>query len=140
MDVNCATGANWQDEKRSVAMVLTSGNTRWCSGAMVNNTAQDTTPYFLTGEHCLDGNEATWVFIFNYESPTCSGVDGNLTKSISGSTTRASYQHTDFALLELSVKPPDNYLVYYAGWDNSGIPNTENVVIHHPSGDVKKKG
>jgi hypothetical protein len=138
IDVNCATGANWQNEKRSVAMVLTSGNTRWCSGAMVNNTAQDTTPYFLTGRHCLDGNEATWLFIFNYESPICGGSDGSLTQSVSGSTTRANYPQTDLALLELSVKPPDNYLVFYAGWDRSGVANTGSVTIHHPSGDVKK--
>ncbi|MFT5832646.1 MAG: lysyl endopeptidase [Cognaticolwellia sp.] len=138
VDINCVSGNNWQDEKRSIAMVLTNGNTRWCSGAMVNNTAQDTTPYFLTGQHCLDGNEATWVFIFNYESPNCNGVNGNLMQSISGSTTRANYQQTDLALLTLSVKPPDDYIVYYAGWNRSNIPNAGNVAIHHPSGDVKK--
>ncbi len=138
VDVNCAAGTNWQDEKRSVAMILTDGNTRWCSGAMVNNTAQDTTPYFLTADHCADGNEATWIFIFDYESPTCGGGDGNLTKSISGSSIRAVYAHTDMLLLELSNKPPDNYLVYYAGWDYSGLPSTTSAAIHHPSGDVKK--
>lgn len=138
VDVNCSTGANWQDEKRSVAMILTSGNTRWCTGAMVNNTAQDTTPYFLTGRHCLDGNEDTWLFIFNYESPMCNGGDGDLTQSISGSTTRAAYNQSDLLLLELSTKPPSNYLVYYAGWDRSGIASSNSAAIHHPNGDVKK--
>ncbi len=52
-NVNCPEGANWQKEKRSVAMVLTSGGTRWCSGSMVNNVRQDKTPYFLTANHCL---------------------------------------------------------------------------------------
>lgn len=138
VDINCNDGNDWQDEKRSVAMILTNGNTRWCSGVMINNTAQDTTPYLLTGNHCLDGNEDTWLFIFNYESPTCNGFDGNLSQSISGSTTRASYAISDFALLELSAAPPANYLVYYAGWNNSTMANAGSVCIHHPSGDVKK--
>lgn len=137
-DINCIEGNDWQDEKRSVAMILTSGNTRWCSGVMINNTAQDTTPYLLTGKHCLDGSEDTWLFIFNYESPTCNGVDGNLSQSISGSTTHASFTTSDFALLELSMIPPPNYLVYYAGWNTSTTAVSNAVCIHHPSGDVKK--
>ena len=138
VDINCAEGSNWQDEKRSVAMILTNGNTRWCTGTMVNNTAQDTTPYILTGEHCLDGNEDTWVFVFNYESPNCNGLDGNVIQSISGSITRASFAYSDLALLELSAIPPPSYLVYYAGWNNSTTASTNPVCIHHPSGDVKK--
>lgn len=138
VDINCPEGNTWQDEKRSIAMILTNGNTRWCTGVMINNTAQDTTPYILTGDHCLDGNENTWLFVFNYESPTCNGNNGNLTQSISGSITRANYSQSDFALLELSVKPPANYLIYYAGWNRSTIASTNTVSIHHPSGDVKK--
>jgi len=138
IDINCNEGDNWQNEKRSIAMILTNGNTRWCTGVMINNTAQDTTPYILTGEHCLDGNENTWLFVFNYESPNCNGSDGNLTQSISGSITRASFVQSDMALLELSTTPPPSYLVYYAGWNNSGAATTNTVCIHHPSGDVKK--
>ncbi|MFK7946132.1 MAG: T9SS type A sorting domain-containing protein [Saprospiraceae bacterium] len=138
IDVNCSAGNDWQDEKLSVAMILTDGNTRWCSGTMVNNTAQDTTPYILTGEHCLDGNENTWLFVFNYESPNCNGGDGNVTQSISGSVTRATFPQTDMALLELSTVPPQNYLIYYAGWNNSFSSSTNTVCIHHPNGDVKK--
>lgn len=138
IDVACSLGANWQDQIRSVGMVLTAGNTRWCSGAMINNTAEDGKPYFLTADHCLDGNESTWVYMFNYESPTCNGADGDLTNSISGSTKRASYNNSDMTLLELSVTPPASYVVYYAGWDKSGIPATATIGIHHPSGDVKK--
>lgn len=138
VDINCPEGNNWQDEKRSVAMILTNNNTRWCTGAMVNNTAQDTTPYLLTGEHCLDGHENTWLFVFNYESPNCNGGDGNVLQSISGSITRASSVQSDMALLELSSTPPPSYLVYYAGWNNSATAAINTVCIHHPSGDVKK--
>jgi hypothetical protein len=138
IDVACPASAGWENEIQSVAMIITSGNTRWCSGAMVNNTLEDQTPYFLTGEHCLDGNENSWIFVFNYESPTCGGVDGNLTQSISGSTTKASYATSDMALLELSLTPPASYQAFYAGWNNANIAPTEATCIHHPKGDVKK--
>jgi hypothetical protein len=138
IDVNCSQGSGWTDQIRSVGMILTNGNTRWCSGAMINNTAQDGKPYFLTANHCLDGNTSTWIYMFNYESPTCNGADGDLTNSISGSTLKASYNSSDVALMELSIPPPASYVIYYAGWDKSGIPATTTTCIHHPSGDVKK--
>ena len=46
-NVNCGVGDDWQDEKKSVAMVLTSANTRICTGALVNNVNEDNTPYFF---------------------------------------------------------------------------------------------
>jgi hypothetical protein len=138
IDVACAASAGWENEIKSVAIIITTGNTRWCTGAMVNNTLQNQTPYFLTADHCLDGNQNTWLFVFNYESPTCNGVDGNLTQSISGSTLRANYPASDMALLELSSIPPKTYNVFYAGWNKANVAPAGATGIHHPSGDVKK--
>ncbi len=137
-NVNCPEGALWQDDKRAVAMILTSGGFRLCSGALVNNLREDLTPYFLTANHCL-GGEATWVFMFNYESPACANVDGPTWMTVSGSIRRANYANSDFALLELLEQPPDSYNVYYAGWSAINEPAPSGVVgIHHPSGDIKK--
>jgi hypothetical protein len=136
-NVNCPEGAPWEAEKRSVAMITTSGGFRLCSGSMVNNVRQDLTPYFLTANHCL-GGEATWVFIFNYESPTCSNIDGPLWMSVSGSTLRAKNSYSDFALLELSAQPPDSYNVFYGGWSALNVAAQQSTAIHHPSGDIKK--
>ncbi len=136
-NVNCPEGAPWEAEKRSVALITTSGGFRLCTGAMVNNVRQDLKPYFLTANHCL-GGEATWVFIFNYESPSCANIDGPLWMSVSGSTLRATNAFSDFALLELSEQPPDSYGVYYAGWNAVDAPSTNSVGIHHPDGDIKK--
>lgn len=47
INVNCKEGKNWQDESRSVAMVLVDESTRWCSGVLVNNEALSLTPYIL---------------------------------------------------------------------------------------------
>ena len=118
-------------------MILTSGGSRLCTGSMINNTEQDLTPYFLTANHCLGGNNS-WIFMFNYQSPGCSNQDGPTNMTTSGSTLLASSATSDFALLELNESPPEEYNVFYAGWDISGnTPNTP-VCIHHPSGDIKK--
>ena len=139
INVNCPEGNDWQIEKRSVALIVQGGNAV-CSGALVNNTAQDGTPYFLTANHCLGGSVANWVFYFNHESTNCSGSTGPTNNSISGSILRASNAYSDFALLELNSTPPSNWNVQYSGWDHSdseaAVAST--VGIHHPSGDVKK--
>ena len=50
IDVLCSQGDDWWNEIPSVGVYTLSG---WwtCTGAMINNTAQDQTPYFLTANH-----------------------------------------------------------------------------------------
>ncbi|HWR82216.1 MAG TPA: trypsin-like peptidase domain-containing protein [Candidatus Deferrimicrobium sp.] len=136
-NVNCPEGAPWQSEKRAVAMILTQGGFRLCSGVMVNNVRQDLLPYFLTANHCLGGEE-TWVFMFNYESPSCLNVNGPTWMTVSGSTRKANSSYSDFALLLLDEQPPDSYNVYYSGWAADDLPSDTSVGIHHPQGDIKK--
>lgn len=127
----------WEHEIRSAVMLLTSGNTRFCSGALITNVPQDGTPFVLTADHC--GAQANNIFMFNYQSPTCNPVlDGPITQTISGCTVRASDSPSDFALVELSSVPPASYNVFYAGWSNVNTPPTRATGIHFPSGDVKK--
>ncbi len=93
-NVNCPVGDNWQDDKRSVAIIIVGGSGS-CTGAMVNNTAQDGTPYFLTANHCLGGSTSNWNFKFDYESPGCSDAGApNLNSGfiINGATLRAKQQ------------------------------------------------
>ncbi len=137
INANCPEGADWEVEKRSVALIVNGGFAQ-CTGALVNNTAQDGTPYFLTANHCL-GGQNNWVFYFNHETAGCSGSTGPTDQSISGSTLRASNGGSDVALLELSSVPPANFNAQYSGWDNSDALTVSSAVgIHHPSGDVKK--
>lgn len=137
-NVICPEGDPWRDQIRSVAMILTSGGFRYCSGSMVNNVREDGTPYFLTANHCL-GNETTSIFMFNYDSPSCTpNNDGPTFQTISGSTLLANYSTSDFGLLLLSAAPPEDYNVYYSGWSNINVASTQSTAIHHPSGDVKK--
>ncbi|NOX18323.1 MAG: T9SS type A sorting domain-containing protein [Chlorobi bacterium] len=136
-NVNCPVGADWQNEKRAVAMVLLSGGTRWCSGALVNNVNVDLKQYFLTANHCLGASD-TWIFMFNYESPTCDNVDGPTNFSVQGSTLLASNDDSDFGLLEITEPIPSSYEVHWAGWSNIDVPSTHSTGIHHPDGDIKK--
>lgn len=136
INVNCPAGADWQVEKKSVALIV-NGGFATCTGAMVNNTANNGTPYFLTANHCL-GNPNTWTYYFNHESATCSGNTGPTNQSISGGTLLVNNSGSDVALIQLSSTPPASWNVEYAGWDASGAPPANATGIHHPSGDVKK--
>ena len=136
-NVNCAVGDDWQDQSRAVSMILTGGGFRLCTGSLVNNVRNDGTPYYLTANHCLGGH-ASWIFMFNYESPTCSNIDGPTWMTVQGSSLMASYSTSDFGLLLLTEQPPDSYNVYYNGWSAENVPGDSSVGIHHPSGDIKK--
>lgn len=135
-NVVCPEGDPWEAQIRSACMLLT-GNQRYCSGAAINNTANDGTPYVLTANHC--DPSATDIFMFNYFSPNCSpSADGLTSDVVQGCTIRARNAGSDFCLVELASPFPAEYNVYLSGWSREdGAPDTT-VCIHHPSGDVKK--
>jgi len=142
--------------KNSVARILipTSQGTFLCTGSMINNVAQDATPYFLTANHCLgnttDGagssfNASAWSFGFQWftKTPDCATFAAttgpqNPSRVLSGAQLRANNDDSDFALFLLSEIPPREWDIYYAGWNRSTIPATEQFGIHHPSGDIMK--
>lgn len=142
MNVNCPDGSSWVNERNSVVLLVSNGG-GFCTGALINNTLNDGTPYVLTANHCYS-NPANWVFRFNWESETCNNP-GNSPSflSLSGGTLRSRRTPTDFCLVEITGgltnnTVPSNYNPFFAGWDNSGdIPSTT-VCIHHPAGDIKK--
>lgn len=141
-DVNCPLGNGWQDPINSVAMIVVNGN-GICTGALINNTNNDGTPYFLSANHCGTNSVNTWVFRFNWDSPVSSCAQNTLSQAptgpfneVNGATLRASNAGSDFSLMELNAVPTG--AIYYAGWDRSTTPPTQTTGIHHPRGDVKK--
>ena len=130
-NVNCPVGDEWTNEIRSVAMILTSGGSRLCTGSLINNARQDLTPYFLTANHCL-GGDSNWIFMFNYESPGCTNQNGPTNMTVQGSTRLVNSSTSDVALLRLEETPPAEYEVHYAGWDATGFTPSTPVGIHHP--------
>ncbi|HQW06661.1 MAG: trypsin-like peptidase domain-containing protein [Flavobacteriales bacterium] len=138
INVICPEGDDWRDQIRSVA-ILTTGGSGFCTGSLVNNCAEDGTPYFLTANHCLDEDVENWVFRFNWDSPVCDPTEnGPMDQTVSGCTLLANSGGTDVALLELNTVPPEEYDVYYSGWDHSTTPAQNMTGIHHPRGDIKK--
>lgn len=84
----CPAGANYEDNKTSVARILISPDTTWgnvgfCSGTLINNTGNNGANcrnLFLTASHC-DGDNGHdnnhfqyWQFRFNYKSSNCDGT------------------------------------------------------------------
>lgn len=142
IDVNCPLGLSWQDQINSVAITIVGGSSA-CTGALINNTRNDGTPYFLTANHCGTNNAGAWVFRFNWDSPVAiCATNGNSVdpgppyNDVNGAVLRANSANSDFALFELNSRPTGQ--VYYAGWDRTTRIPTEATGIHHPAGDVKK--
>jgi PKD repeat protein len=144
VSINCSPeGDNWKDVKRAVARIIMSGY--YCSGTLLNNTAQDFKNLFSTAYHCVKGHESeslTWVFYFNYENSTCSNSSRILSgNTVTGAEIRAEIPMnggSDAVLLELTGAIPVSYNVYWAGWDVRDTTMSGGVCIHHPAGDAKK--
>jgi hypothetical protein len=138
MNINCPAGAGWQTEKRSVALYFTPDGGQ-CSGAMINDTRLDGRPYFLSAYHCYPTNSGSnFLFVFNYESPNCSNIDGPHDQTVGNAYVWSRWQNSDFLLLLLSTPPPISYNPYYAGWDWTGNTPGGATEIAHPRGDIKK--
>ncbi len=154
ININCTEGQNWQKEKEAVALILVNGN-RYCTGSLINTTAQDLRPLLLTANHCLGGeynnnykydaisnpNLPHYSFYWHYEHPTCSNSNIEPPRySTVGATIKANNSVSDFALLELTEDPRDLnvFIPYYLGWDRTGSSFMGAVGIHHPRVDVKK--
>ncbi len=148
IDVICPEGDLWRNEIPAIGVISTGGGT-FCTGFMVNNTAQDMTPYFMTANHCGigSGNAASLVVYWNYENTLCrppgggaSGGpgDGVLNQFNTGSTFRAAYGPSDFTLVELTALPNPAWNISYAGWDATGVQPSSAVGIHHPNTDEKR--
>lgn len=148
IDVLCSAGDNWWDEIPSVGVYTLNGYLT-CTGAMINNTAQDQTPYFLTANHCgvTSSSDSSIVVYWNHQNSYCrtpggssSGGNGNgsFSQFTSGSTMRATRDYTDFTLTELSSQPNVSWGVTWSGWSRSSSTGGVGAGIHHPSTAEKR--
>lgn len=145
INVKCPEGSSWCNQRRSVALIVAlDANNHYiaiCTGSLITNEKRDLRPYFLTAHHCQIGSNVNdWIFIFNYQSDDCNNPSNapSTTFSIAGATLRANRCQSDFALLELSSRPPGNYNAFYAGWNNENSRPQNGASITHPRGDIKK--
>jgi hypothetical protein len=145
VNVVCPVGNRFSDQIRSVARITFSsgGSSFLCTAQLINNTAEDDTPYLLTAQHCIDEPEVapTIVAYWNYETATCNEFfGGSLSQNQSGATFVASswlFGGSDYALVELDQQPDPSFDVFFVGWDAREAPPKLSVCIHHPRGDQK---
>ena len=138
IDVACSDADPYRDQVSSVAMYHVGG--RWrCSGVLLNNTALERKPWFLTAEHCVrnSAEAASVVLYWNYQSATCGARNGPLAQHQSGAKLVASSGATDFSLLLLSEAPDVDPPAYFAGWSRAAELPASAFAIHHPMGHVK---
>ena len=101
VDASCYAGP----EKNAVArIVFNNGGAHVCTGTLLNDLAQDGTPYFLTANHCINSQavaqtvETYWF----YQTTSCnSGVLRNWVHSPPGANLLATQSSNDFSLLRL---------------------------------------
>ncbi len=139
INVACPQGNGWENEISSVCLIFKNTVVEHCTGTLINNECNDFTPFVLTAEHCVAGeNLNNFVFRFNYESISCPQAiepNSNIWFSFSGAQLRASWADTDFALLELN-NPVTS--VAFSGWNRTNTTPPNTTCIHHPESDVKK--
>ena len=155
MDVECLLPADpWRETAKAIG-AYTRGGTQTCSGALINNTAQDRKMLFMTADHCgiSAANASTVVVYWNHESPTCrtpgTAASGGTPaaypadRANSGAFFRSDFAGSDFNILELDDAPPAAARLSWMGWDRSSADSqcsSSNLCagIHHPSVDEKR--
>ena len=154
LDVICTEADGWgiideyRDIIQSVALTQLNGNLN-CTGFLVNNTAEDCTPLFMTANHCelTASNAPSLVTYWNYENSTCrqpdsieSGQDGDgtLNDFNTGSVWRAAWTPSDFTIVELDDPVNPSAEAYRAGWNATEDLASNVIGIHQPSRDEKR--
>ena len=119
-----------------------------CSGALVNNTAGDRRPFFLTAYHCgIDATGARSVVAYwNFENSTCRQPgsfangqpgDGPVDQFNSGAFLRAEHPASDFSLIEFDDPLQSQHRPFFAGWNRNSGDFSSAFCVHHP--DVAEK-
>lgn len=115
----------------------------WCTGAFVNTTRKDRTPYLLSAYHCQFDYTPLydmWRFDFAYASTTCANpANEPAFFSMTGCERIAGGQASDFLLVRLNEALPANAQVTFAGWNRDDVEIPDTVYhVHHPNADIRK--
>lgn len=137
IDVTCTLGNPWSDQIDSAVHIQSLASGFLCSGALLNNTANDGTVLVLTASHC--GTLTNAIFTFNFQRPGCATGVAPCTDTILGATELVRDDSLDVQLLRLDVpQGPLAFPAHLAGWDRTDVAPSALFLIHHPRGDSKK--
>ncbi|MDO5522811.1 MAG: trypsin-like serine protease [Bacteroidia bacterium] len=134
-----------------VALII--NGTTYCTGSLINNSANDGTPYLITATHCInkdydpaflanrkyDVMGGTIVAFFGYQSPVCDKeIRGPIQMTLASADSVLINERYDISLLKFKQAPPKEYQPQYLGWNVSSSPQAPFHGLHHPNGGVKK--
>ena len=130
------------DHKYAAAHIMwvSGGWLYYCSGALLNNTNNDYTPYFLTANHCISKakDAANLECFFQYWTAYCEGACYDKVvcpRTLGAAFLTGSKKESDFTLLQLNEAAPAGSV--FLGWNSTPIATTDGFEIYrisHPSG------
>lgn len=136
---NLEVSTQWAEVAKSVGeLQFTSGSSEYlCTGTLLNNQANNFTPYLLTANHCFSSQvEAQTLRVYwNYLSGDTPAAG---TPRTDGATLLATGTASDFTFVVLTGSLPGG--LYFSGWDaTTYVPiSTPITGIHHPQGSHKR--
>jgi lysyl endopeptidase len=159
VDIKCSPLLSQQaflNVRNSVAeMVFTDifqGETFLCTGQLLNDSDPSTQiPWFYGANHCFENESlpdktaaqmqtvaSTLNTFWFFEAVSCGARSRPpYSQLVGGATYIYNNPGADSLFLRLNDTPPTG--AFFAGWDANAVPvGSSIVVIHHPSGDLKK--
>ncbi|KAF9424998.1 hypothetical protein BGZ94_007933 [Podila epigama] len=123
VDVACHQ-REFHDQSRSVGVILTDYNQKYCTGALINNARQDGRQLFLTANHCSGFTDTSaHIVMFNHEKLQCGGPREVINEhdTAQGLFKLGNYGPSDYTLYEIVEPIPDSYDLFLAGWSAEPI-------------------
>jgi hypothetical protein len=119
----------------SVLRVLIDHGQRYATGVLVNNSANDGTPYVLMASNAIIGNPASFVFQFDVQGTGCLQASGSCDlRTICGATLKMNDANTGASLLRLSKQPRNDWQTFYSGWRLHDDTSELYYCVHHANG------
>ncbi len=149
ININCEEGRDYGEAANGVVRIrmVADEGIAFCTGSLMNNTAEDQTPYVLSAYHCenpagIDFNPLydMWLFDFIYEGNSCANPNQEPQfVTVQGAEKLADWEDTDMLLVRITDPVPISANAYFNGWDATDdyLPR-ESHLLHHPNGDIKK--
>jgi hypothetical protein len=142
IDAACVAPATFPaiaEARKAVALLhfMVGNEAAWCTGTLLNDTAQDGIPYMLTAHHCISDQPTVSSLhaLWDYDAPSCGGAVPDLSalESSVGGTLLGTGVASDFCLMQLSSLPSGRS---FMGWDartSSLAPGTTLYRLSHPT-------
>jgi len=106
-----------RDGAASVAMMIVDNGQRLATGAFVNNSQFDGTPYLITSIDALMGEPQNWVFVLDYAQNSCSQEYACWDHALCGADILVLDETTGLSLIETKQSPEKAWDVFYSGWE-----------------------